>query len=351
MIDFVLFYSELTSWTYQHSTSIESTRSFLDNITVSDFALVSSIRHHEITFVIILTNNHWIEIYSTKSLRHESLFSLHIRSQARIHPTSHGHCYILTCKGSVSSIVQQSTSNGAIKFGQTDNTELTIQCLKMLSSVVTLHGLERLVVLADNGLSMAIWCTEEVIYVDINISPYGSISQLKSMIGERTEQWLMFHFDSRTLVSGKVKIDQSDKKGSVQFTSRNEVDKFCLKKHCLATYNNKTTQLHLHNIDASTSHEAIELPDECQDLCFNELATYAFVLIKPRVLLMYRMKDGRQLAKLYAYDLVSSMTVDNDFIVLAMYDRRLLTLMIADPDDAILPAKIQALPSRYVWCK
>ncbi|CAF3525513.1 unnamed protein product [Adineta steineri] len=40
------------------------------------------------------------------------------------------------------------------------------------------------------------------------------------------------------------------------------------------------------------------------------------------------------------------MTACNDFIILAMNDRRLLTLMIADPDDTMLQSKIQALPSR-----
>ena len=42
------------------------------------------------------------------------------------------------------------------------------------------------------------------------------------------------------------------------------------------------------------------------------------------------------------------MVADNDFIVLAMNDRRLLTLMIADPNNLTVQAKIQALPSRYV---
>ena len=58
---------------------------------------------------------------------------------------------------------------------------------------------------------------------------------------------------------------------------------------------------------------------------------------------MYRVADRRQLAKLFVYDFVAFMTADSDFLVLAMNDRRLLTLMIADPDDATLAARIQAL--------
>ncbi|CAF3919777.1 unnamed protein product, partial [Rotaria sordida] len=53
-----------------------------------------------------------------------------------------------------------------------------------------------------------------------------------------------------------------------------------------------------------------------------------------------------QLGRLFVYDFVTRMIVSYDFIVLAMNDRRLLTLMIADPDDSTLQTKIQALPSR-----
>jgi hypothetical protein len=62
---------------------------------------------------------------------------------------------------------------------------------------------------------------------------------------------------------------------------------------------------------------------------------------------MYRTSDGQQLAKLFLFNLVSSITADNDFVVLAMADRRLLTLMIADPQDPMVATKIQALPSRW----
>jgi hypothetical protein len=40
------------------------------------------------------------------------------------------------------------------------------------------------------------------------------------------------------------------------------------------------------------------------------------------------------------------MIASNDFIILGINNRRLLTLMIADPDDSTLQSKIQALPSR-----
>ncbi|CAF5010040.1 unnamed protein product, partial [Rotaria magnacalcarata] len=39
------------------------------------------------------------------------------------------------------------------------------------------------------------------------------------------------------------------------------------------------------------------------------------------------------------------MTADNEFLVLTLNDRRLLTLMIADPNDPTVQTRIQSLPS------
>ncbi|CAF3551248.1 unnamed protein product [Rotaria sp. Silwood2] len=51
------------------------------------------------------------------------------------------------------------------------------------------------------------------------------------------------------------------------------------------------------------------------------------------------------MAKLFLYDLVASMKAENYFLVLAMNDRRLFTLMTADPIAPDLQEKIQTLPS------
>ncbi|CAM4823526.1 unnamed protein product [Rotaria magnacalcarata] len=337
---------ELTTWSYQHATSIESTRVFLDDITINELAIVSNTLNCETIFVLILTNNHWIEIYSAKSLKHEPLFSLHLHSPARVHSTPSGSSYVLTNKGSMYCIAQHVTSDTEIIFNQTANTQLNIQCSMMWSSVLTLNGLECLIVLADNGQSMAIWTLERIVYIDIDISPYVSSAQLKSVLSEQRENVLLLYFNNKTLISVQVNLDISNDKGRVQLTPFGEIDKFCLRKHSLAVYNKGKTQLNLHNLCTHASYDPIQLDNQCQELCLNESGTYVFVIVKPRVLFMYRIEDRRQLAKLFVYDFVSFMIADNDFLVLAMNDRRLLTLMIADPNDPTLQARIKALPSR-----
>ncbi|CAF4915744.1 unnamed protein product [Rotaria sp. Silwood1] len=337
---------ELTSWSYQYAPSIHSTRSFLDDVTINEFAIASNNLNSEMIFVLILTTNHWIEIYSAKSLNDDALYSLHLRSPARVHSTINGNFYVLTCNGIVYSIAQQIASNNEFNFNQKTNSQLKIPCSMMLSSVLTLNGLESLIVFADNGQSMAICTMKRVIYIDVDVSSYISSSSLKSITSEKTQNLLLLYFNNKTLISCQVKLDESNEKGSLQFTPFDQADKFCLQNNCLATYNNGKTQLNLHDIRSSTCYEPIQLDSECQYLCFNESATYVFALVKPRVLFMYRMTDHRQMAKLFVYDFVSSMVADNDFLVLAMNDRRLLTLMIADPDDPTLQARIHALPSR-----
>ncbi|CAF4211784.1 unnamed protein product [Rotaria sp. Silwood2] len=317
---------ELASWSYQYAPSIHST---------------------QMIFVLILTTNHWIEIYSAKSLNDEALYSLHLRSPARVHSTINGNFYVLTCNGIVYSIAQQINSDNEFNFNQKTNYQLKISCSMMLSSVLTLNGQESFVVFADNGQSMTICTMERVIYIGVDVSPYiSSSSSLKSITSEKTQNLLLLYFNNKTLISCQVKLNESNEKGSLQFTPFDEADKFCLQNNCLATYNNGKTQLNLHDIRSCTCYEPIQLDNECQYLCFNESATYVFALVKPRVLFMYRMTDRRQMAKLFVYDFVLSMVADNDFLVLAMNDRRLLTLMIADPDDPTLQARIQALPSR-----
>ncbi|CAF4119197.1 unnamed protein product [Adineta steineri] len=341
---------ELTTWSYQHSSTIESTRLFLNDITVNEFVIASSILHSQDIFVLIFTNNYSIEIYSATSLNRTPLFSLHLRSPASMHSTSNGIFYAVTCKGIVYTIVQQITAKKEIEFNQKSDIKLKIQCSMMFSSILTLDGLENFIVLADNGQSMAICSMEKIIYIDINLSPYvsSSSSQLKSITSDLTGNDLLLYFNNKSLILNRVNLNKSNDKDSIHLTSFNQVDKFCLKKHCLVIYNKEQSQLNLHNIHSSTPYQSIQLNNECQYLCLNESATYVFVLIKARMLFMYRIGDGRQLAKLYAYDFVSYMIADNDFLVLAMNDRRLLTLMIADPDDSTVQAKIQALPSRTI---
>lgn len=345
---FLYFSSELTTWLYQHSSSIESTRVFLDDITIKEFAIVSNKVDSKIIYVLIITNNHWIEIYPAASLQHEPLLNLHLQAASRVHSTPHGMFYVITCEGSIYCIDQQIVSNEEIKFSQTATAQIKFPCSMMFSTSLTLNGLESLVVFSDNWQVMAIWTMKRIIYVDINIPTCVSSSQLKSITGESSQNLLLLHFNDMNLISCQLNLVESNEKCSVQLNPFDKAYKFCLKKDCLAAYNNGTTELSLHNIRASTCYEPIQLENECQQLCLNESATYVFALVKPRVLFMYRIDDRKQLAKLFVYDFVSFITADNDFLVLAMNDRRLLTLMIADPDDPTVQSKIQALPSRYV---
>lgn len=317
----------------------------MDNISINEYAVASGVLNSDVVYVLVLTNNHWIEIYPSTSLSREPIFSLNMRYPTRVHSTPKGNFYVLTCKGSVHFIKQEITSTNEIQYNQTAQTQLKIKCSMMLSSTLTLNGLECLVVFADNAQSMSIWTTDRIINVNIDVSPFVS-STLKSVTGDQADNLLLLYFNNKTLISSQVNLKISNDKASVQLTPFDEVDKFCLRKDCLAAYNNGKTHLSLHNIRSDTCYEPIQLENECIELCLNESVTYVFALVKPRVLFMYRINDRKQLAKLFVYDFVTFMVADNEFLVMALNDRRLLTLMIADPDDPTVQTRIQALPSR-----
>ncbi|CAF3642827.1 unnamed protein product [Rotaria sordida] len=326
---------ELTSWLYQHSTSIESKRHFPNSTKIDDYAVLSE------RAVLIITNTYWAEIYELNSLNKEPLFRLHLRYPTRVFTINEDTFILITNDGSIRCITQQINKNN-IKFNQTSNKQLNIKCSKLFTSILTLHSKASLIILADDQHSLAIWTSNEIIYMDIDLSQYSS-THLIRMTSEKNQEILLFYFENKSLYSCRIQLSN---KNSYQITPFDTADIYTLKNNCLATAINGENQLNLHNINLCICHEPIQLENECEQLCLNESGDYVFALVKPRVLCMYRVKDRRQLARLFVYDYVTTMIANNDFIILAMNDRRLLTLMIADPDDPALQSKIQALPSR-----
>lgn len=231
----------------------------------------------------------------------------------------------------------------SLKYEQSSNKQLDIKCCRLLCSMLTLNSKTSLVVLADDERSLAIWTLNDTIYLNIDLSQYSS-THLIRMTGEIKQNVLLLYFQDKSLCSCQIQLSN---KISCNLTPFDTADIYALKNNCLATAINGQNQLNLQNIDLCICHEPIQLENECEQLCLNESGDYVFALVKPRVLCMYRVIDRRRLARLFVYDFVTTMTANNDFIILAINDRRLLTLMIADPDDPKLQSKLQALPSRY----
>jgi hypothetical protein len=332
----IFFSRELTSWLYQHSTSIESTRLFSNSIKIDNYAVVSD------TSVLVITSTYWAEIYSLTTLHKEPIFRLHLRYPTRVFSINDNNFVLITNDGSIRCISQQTNKNN-IKFNQTSSKQLNINCSKLVSTIITLNSKQSLIILADDEHSLAIWTGDEVIYMDIDLSQYTSSTRLLRLTSEKSEEILLFYFENKSLLSCQLQLSNEN---SYQLTPFDTADIYYLKNNCLATAINGENQLNLHNIHSCTCHEPIQLENECEQLCLNNSGNYVFALVKPRVLCMYRVDDRRQLAKLFVYDFVTTMVANNDFIILAMNDRRLLTLMIADPDDPTLQSRIQALPSR-----
>ncbi|CAF1375990.1 unnamed protein product [Didymodactylos carnosus] len=70
------------------------------------------------------------------------------------------------------------------------------------------------------------------------------------------------------------------------------------------------------------------------------------VFTLPHILYMYTTTDLRQMAKLFLPDYVNFINANNEYLIIATRNRRLLTLIISDPNDLELPKKTEALLSR-----
>ena len=327
---------ELSVWTYQHSTSIDSKRSISSSsMMITDFTALSA------KAVAVITATHFLEIYPTNSLHAEALFRLSLRQPGRLLSFDDRSLIVLTIDGLIRCIVEQ-TEGRRLKFSQASSIQLEVKCSNLFASVLTLNSKRAVVVFADDTKSLVIWTVGNVTPMNIDLSKHNTTRMIR-LISEKEHGTLLMHFENKFLISCQIKLSPSN---SFELTPYDKADLYDLKNNCLTLVSNGEKQLNIHKMDESVCHESIPLEDECEQLCFNQSATYVFTLVKPRILLMHRVNDRRQLARLFVYDFVTAMVASNDFIVLAMNDRRLLTLMIADPDDPQLKSKIEALPSR-----
>ncbi|CAF2934398.1 unnamed protein product [Rotaria sp. Silwood2] len=203
---------ELSTWLYQHSTSIESTRYYQNSITVSKFAMTLNKSNETMILTVIITNNNWLEIYSSVFLHKEPLFSLHLHSPAKIHGSTNGTFILLTNTGSLCLIVQQTNANGKIEFNQSNNVQLKMKCSMMFSSLLTLHSTENPAVFADDRKSLVIWTINDIIYIDIDLPSALSSSRLINIASERTHDFFFLYFDNKYLLSCQIRLDQSKKK-------------------------------------------------------------------------------------------------------------------------------------------
>ncbi|UJR18077.1 hypothetical protein I4U23_004977 [Adineta vaga] len=336
---------ELTTWSYQHSSSIESTHLFDKNIIIEQFVILSNKNNSDLPFVLILTNHHWIQIYSSHLLNQKPIFQFNLHTSSQIHSTTNGNIYILTNNSFIYSFGQKVLSNNSIEFYQINKIRLEFSCSMMFSTICRINENESLVILSDDMKSLIIYTIEKTISMNIDLSSYISSSiQLKSITSEQEGNYLFLYLNDKTLLLCEINIQ----KNALQLKSFDKIDRFVFKNTFLALYFNDKLQIHFYENYSNNSFQTIQLDDQCEHLYCNQTSKYLFVIIKPRILFMYRIKDNRQMAKLFVYDFVSFMNVDEDFVLLAMNDRRLLTLMIADPDDLTLQNRIEQLPSRNI---
>ncbi|CAF4345321.1 unnamed protein product, partial [Adineta steineri] len=187
---------ELTTWLYQHQTTVESTQVFSNSIKIDYYAVLPD------TAVLIITNTYWAEIYSMKSLNKQTLFRLHLRHPTRVFVIDEEVFILLTNDGSIRFITRQINKNN-VKFNQTSNKQLNIQCKYLFSSIITLNSKQSLIVLADDGHSLAICTLNDIIYMNIDFTRHSS-SRLLHFTSDESQGFLLFYFEDKSLISCRI---------------------------------------------------------------------------------------------------------------------------------------------------
>ncbi|CAF4198800.1 unnamed protein product, partial [Rotaria sordida] len=245
---------ELTSWLYQHSTFIESKRLFTDSTKIDDYAVLSD------TAVLVITNTYWAEIYALKSLNQEPLFRLHLHYPTRVFFIDENTFILITNDGSIRCITQQINKNN-IKFNQTSNKQLNFKCSRLFTSILTLDFIPSLIILADDEYLLGIYRSNDIIYMNIDLSQYSS-TRLLRITSEKSEEILLFYFENKSLISCRIQL--STNKNSYHLIPFDTADIYCLKNNCLATVINDKNRLNLYNIHSCVCHESIQLENKCE---------------------------------------------------------------------------------------
>lgn len=335
------YFRELTCWSYKHATSIESKRYYRDGITIADWTLATSSNDSNDFYVLIGTSNYYLEIYEGKSINKEPVFTTLVRYPSKIFATRTDKYFLLTNNGTVHIISRTMNAEQRTEFSINKHAQLKIPCTMLLGTIITLNSSEYLVVVADNGQSIGILNLENTFYENIQIP-----AKLNSILSDQMLNIVTLHCQDESLITLDIKLNTQTNNLSIEANSLEKILKFSLKNNVLATFHSQTHQVLVRSLTSDSPMSKIEFENQCEHICLNDSGEYLFTIIKPRMLYLHRVKDGCQLAKLFLVDLVRSLQADNDFVVMGMSDRRLLTLMIADPQDPKVAEKIKALPSR-----
>ncbi|CAF1314963.1 unnamed protein product [Adineta steineri] len=106
---------------------------------IEEFHILSNTANKNVFYVIILTTNHWIQIYPSHLFDQKAIFELNLQTSSRINTTPDGIIFILTKNSFIYSIGQRILRNTSIEFYQINKTQLQIQTSMMFSSICTIN--------------------------------------------------------------------------------------------------------------------------------------------------------------------------------------------------------------------
>jgi hypothetical protein len=124
---------------------------------------------------------------------------------------------------------------------------------------------------------------------------------------------------------------------------------YLIESNSLCAYDTNNSKLLCFDISRSKSfdHKLFELSyqdDTLNTFALSPNCDYIATIQNPRILSLYRVKDSTRIAQLPLYSEVNFISLTDEYVALAMQDRRLITYLIV---DNLHPSRIMALQSRY----
>ncbi|CAF1119537.1 unnamed protein product [Didymodactylos carnosus] len=288
------------------------------SISIVYFVLISP-------YLLLMDSKHDVYIYSARDKKCDVLFHHVFINPVRVYSIQNSF-YILQSNSKVSKLDAE--------LCLTDLFQLKFKCQQLLSAV---QG-ELFTILSDDYSTIAVWHTKlaKLSYISIAqnhiMENNGQIKEIRCL-----QNFLLVYYQNKYLrlwnLDNKSELLQLGN-ASMYSVCQNRIGKY---------YNNS---LMLFDMTHRLRGE-IKLECKCDHLCLNEDGRYILVTnVEHCLLFMYRVDDGKQIAKLFVQNMTGTIKASKDYVVLTLTNHTLYVLMIADPKINGVREKINTLPSR-----
>ena len=151
-----------------------------------------------------------------------------------------------------------------------------------------------------------------------------------------------------------ISFDKSTNKIQLITSTRLELQfkRLHLFKHCLCAYSDRTNELFVYNMNGKESFKSPVFTKQFNEnnlqlACFSSDCDYLATIETPKLLSVFRLKDGKRIAHVPLYSDVYCISMSDHYVVIGMQDKRIISYLLVDPQRPDHKGRIECLDSRY----